>query len=142
MRIRKVLNVLLILVNIFMITGFILAQVYATEYFKSMFWASIPFFIAIIALDINEWSKIGLDIDKEKSRVIKRSFDDSTALLLVFYVLLFLIIYFFQQFDNRVFQHNYVIIGFFIMTLIFELFMYLSVNNAKRDTAKLLEEQH
>lgn len=142
MRIRRILNVLLILVNIFMIVGFVLAQVYTTEYFKSMFWASIPFFIAIIALDINEWSKIGLDIDKEKSRVIKRSFDDSTALLLVFYVLLFLIIYFFQQFDNRVFQHNYVIIGFFIMTIVFELFMYLSVNNAKRDTAKLLEEQH
>lgn len=142
MRIRKILNVLLILVNIFMITGFVLAQVYATEYFKSMFWTSIPFFLAIIALDINEWSKIGLDIDKEKSRVIKRSFDDSTALLLVFYVLLFLIICFFQQLDNRVFQHNYVIIGFFIMTIVFELFMYLSVNNAKRDTAKLLEEQH
>lgn len=142
MRIRKILNVLLILVNVFMITGFILAQVYATEYFKSMFWTLIPLFMAIIALDINEWSKIGLDIDKEKSKVIKRSFDDSTALLLVFYVLLFLIICFFQQLDNRVFQHNYVIIGFFIMTIVFELFMYLSVNNAKRDTAKLLEEQH
>ncbi len=142
MRIRKILNVLLILVNVFMITGFVLALVYATEYFKSIFWISIPLFMAIIALDINEWSKIGLDIDKEKSRVIKRSFDDSTALLLVFYVLLFLIICFFQQLDKRVFQHNYVIIGFFIMTIVFELFMYLSLHNAKRDTAKLLEEQH
>lgn len=142
MRIRKILNVLLILVNVFMITGFVLALVYATEYFKSIFWISIPLFMAIIALDINEWSKIGLDIDKEKSRVIKRSFDDSTALLLVFYVLLFLIICFFQKLDKRVFQHNYVIIGFFIMTIVFELFMYLSLHNAKRDTAKLLEEQH
>lgn len=28
------------------------------------------------------------------------------------------------------------------MTLVFELFMYLSVNNTKRDTAKLLKERH
>ena len=123
-----------------MIIGFILAQVYATEYFKSMFWTSIPFLVAIIAVDINEWRKIGLDVDKEKSKVIKKSFADSTVLLLVFYALLFLLVFFFQQLDNRVFQHNYVIIGFFIMTLVFELFMYLSVNNAKRDTAKLLKE--
>lgn len=142
MRIRKILNVLLILVNILMITSFILSQVYATEYFKSMFWFSIPFFIAIVALDINEWSKIGLDVDKEKSNVIKRSFDDNTALLLVFYALLFLVIYFFEVLDNRVFQHNYVIIGFFIMTLVFEIFMYLFVYVAKRDTAKLLKGKH
>lgn len=142
MRIRKILNILLILGNIFMITSFVLSQVYATEHFKLMFWSSIPFLIIIIVSDINEWSKIGLDVDKEKSNVIKRAFDDNTALLFVFYVLLFLVIFLFNFFDERVFQNNYVIIGFFIMTVIFELFMYLFVYVAKKDTAKLLKGKH
>ena len=37
-------------------------------------------------------------------------------------------------------KNNLVIIGAFIMTLEFELFMYLSIWNAKRDTAKLLKD--
>ena len=37
-------------------------------------------------------------------------------------------------------NNNYSIIIMFIMTLEFELFMYLSIWNAKRDTAKLLKD--
>ena len=36
-------------------------------------------------------------------------------------------------------KNNFVIIGAFVMTIEFELFMYLSVWNAKKDTAKLLK---
>ena len=37
-------------------------------------------------------------------------------------------------------KNNYVIIGYFIMTVEFILFNYLSIWNAKRDTAKLLKD--
>ncbi len=67
-------------------------------------------------------------------------FDDSTTLLVVFYASLFLIIVFFNQFNKEVMKNNYVIIGYFIMTIEFILFNYLSIWNAKRDTAKLLKD--
>lgn len=141
MRIRKILNILLVLVNIFLVVSLILSLVFNTESFKSLYWIAVFSFIAVSCLDIGEWSKIGLDVETEKSKMIKRTFDDNTALLVVFYVLLFLVLLFFDQLDNRVFLHNYVIIGFFIMTVVFEVFTYISINNAKKDTANLLKEK-
>ena len=59
-----------------------------------------------------------------------------------FFILLtiLLIIVFFNQFNNEVMKNNYVIIGYFIMTIEFVLFNYLSIWNAKKDTIKLLKD--
>lgn len=98
------------------------------------------FLMCGVLLGLNAWSKLGLDVDKTKSRTIRRGFDDSTTWLVVFYASLFLIIVFFNQFNKEVMKSNYVIIGYFIMTVEFILFNYLSIWNAKRDTAKLLKD--
>lgn len=140
MRNKKILRIAVILLGIWFVVSFGLSQIIATDYFKNMFWVSSVFFMCSVLLDLNAWSKLGLDVDKNKSRTIRRSFDDSTTLLVVFYASLFLIIIFFNQFNEEVMKNNYVIIGYFIMTLEFDLFMYLSIWNAKKDTAKLLKE--
>ena len=140
MRNRKILNVLVILLSIFVVVSFTLSQVAATDYFKNMFWVASIFLMCGVLLDLNAWSKLGLDVDKTKSKTIRRGFDDSTTLLVVFYASLFLIIVFFNQFNKEVMKNNYVIIGYFIMTIEFILFNYLSIWNAKRDTAKLLKD--
>lgn len=80
-----------------------------------MFWVSTALLTIGLILELNDWSKLGLDLDKNKSKTIKKSFDDSTTLLVVF-------------FDMMLF----VIIGTFIMIIEFELFMYLSVWNLKK----------
>lgn len=139
MRNRKILNIAVILLSLFVIISFILSQVIATDYFKNMFWVANVFLICSVLLDLNAWSKLGLDIDKDKSRTIRRSFDDSTTLLVVSHTSLLLIIVFFNQFNEAVMRNNYVIIGYFIMTVEFILFTYLSIWNAKKDTAKLLK---
>ena len=92
MRNRKILNVLVILLSIFVVVSFTLSQVVATDYFKNMFWVASIFLMCGVLLDLNAWSKLGLDVDKIKSRTIRRGFDDSTTLLVVFYASLFLII--------------------------------------------------
>ena len=139
MRNRKILNCLVVLLSIFVIVAFALSQIVGTDYFKNMFWVANVFLMCSILLDLNAWSKLGLDVDKSKSKTIRRSFDDSTTLLVVFYASVFLIIIFFNQFNKEVMTNNYVIIGYFIITLEFELFMYLSIWNAKKDTIKLLK---
>ena len=130
MRNRKILNIIVILLTIFFIVSFVLSQALATTYFKNMFWASTALLMIGVILDLNMWSKAGLDLDKTKSSTIKRSFNDSTTLLVVFYASLFLIIVFFNQFNKEVMKNNYVIIGYFIMTIEFILFNYLSIWNA------------
>ena len=104
-----------------------------------MFWASLAILMAGTLLDLNAWSKIGLDVDKNKSRTIKRGFDDSTTILAVFYGTLLAVIVLLDSSKNNLMNNNYSIIIMFIMTLEFELFMYLSIWNAKKDTAKLLK---
>lgn len=139
MQSKKILNCLVVLLSIFVIVAFILSLVVGTDYFKNMFWAANVFLMCSILLDLNAWSKLGLDVDKNKSKTIRRSFDDSTTLLVVFYASVFLIIVLFNQFNKEVMTNNFVIIGYFTLTLEFELFMYLSIWNAKKDTIKLLK---
>ena len=139
MRNRKLIRIIISLLTLFFIVSFILSLIIATNRFKSMFWASFALLFCGILLDVNKWSKLGLDVDKNKSRTIKRSFDDSTTILGVFLGTLTLIVVFFDTIDHNVMKNNFVIITMFIMTLEFELFTYLSVWNAKKDTANLLK---
>lgn len=139
MRNSKILKIAVILLSIFFVVSFGLSQIIGSDYFKNMFWASIALLAVGLILDLNAWSKLGLDIDKNKSKTIKRSFDDSTTLLVVFFGTLLCLVVLFDTLNYNVMKNNLVIIGAFIMTLEFELFMYLSVWNAKKDTANLLK---
>ena len=139
MRNSKILKIAVILLSIFFVVSFGLSQVIGSDYFKNMFWASTALLAVSLILDLNAWSKLGLDVDKNKSKTIKRSFDDSTTLLVVFFGTLLCLVVLFDTLNHNVMKNNLVIIGAFIMTLEFELFMYLSVWNAKKDTANLLK---
>ncbi|MBQ6284958.1 MAG: hypothetical protein IJK67_01420 [Bacilli bacterium] len=139
MRNNKILKITVVLLSIFFVVSFGLSQIIGSDYFKNMFWASTALLAVSLILDLNAWSKLGLDIDKNKSKTIKRSFDDSTTLLVVFFGTLLCLVVLFDTLNHNVMKNNLVIIGAFIMTLEFELFMYLSVWNAKKDTANLLK---
>ena len=71
--------------------------------------------------------------------MIKRIFDDNTAILGVFYGTLLCIISFIDTFNQNILKTNYAIITMFIMTIEFELFTNISIKKAKKDTAKLLK---
>ena len=139
MRNSKILKIAVILLSIFFVVSFGLSQIIGNDYFKNMFWVSTALLTLGLILELNDWSKLGLDLDKNKSKTIKRSFDDSTTLLVVFFGTLLCLVVLFDTLNHNVMKNNFVIIGTFIMTIEFELFMYLSVWNAKKDTANLLK---
>jgi hypothetical protein len=141
MRNRNIFKILVILLSVLFVVSFCLAIFVVNDYVKNMFWASSALLMVSVILDLNAWSKLGLDVDKNKSKIIKRSFDDSTTLLVVFYGTLLCLVILFDTLNNNVMKNNFVIIGMFIMTIEFELFTYLSIWNAKRDTAKLLNNK-
>ena len=139
MKNNKIVRVIVILLGIWVVVSFGLSQIIASDYFKNMFWVSTVFLMVGTILDLKNWSELGLDIDKNKSRTIRRSFDDSTTLLVVFYGTLISIMVLLDSFNQNFMKNNYSIIIMFVMTLEFELFMYLSIWNAKKDTAELLK---
>ena len=111
MRNSKILKIAVILLSIFFVVSFGLSQIIANDYFKNMFWVSTALLTVGLILELNDWSKIGLDLDKNKSKTITRSFDDSTTLLVVFFGTLLCLVVFFDTFNHDVMKNNFVIIS-------------------------------
>ena len=141
MRGKKILKVLVPILTIFFIICFIISLFIPNKNNITTYWISTWLLGFVIYFEIYYWSKIGLDVDKKKSSMIKRIFDDNTAILGVFYGTLLCIISFIDTFNENILMNNYAIITMFIMTLEFEVFTYISINNAKKDTANLLKEK-
>ena len=141
MRSRKKYKWAVGLATPFFIAGFILFVCKGTDYYINMFWIATAMLFCAILLDINDWSKQGLDIDKNESKTIKRSFDDNTLLLVLFYGTLLWAILVIDRFNSEIMHNKYIIIIVFIMTLVFALLSYISVWIAKRDTATLLKKK-
>ena len=139
MRKNKILKIAVILLSVLFVISFVLALIINTDYCINLFWLLTALLTIAISLDINAWSKLGLDIDKNKSKTIKRSFDDNTALLVTFFATLLCLILLFNTFNHSIMKNNFVIIGMFIMTIEFELFTYLSIWSARKDTVNLLK---
>ena len=126
MRSNKILWVIVIILGIFFIVSFGLSQIIANDYFKNMFWCSTALLMVGTILDLNAWSKLGLDVDKNKSRTIKRSFDDSTTLLVVFYGTLLALVVLLDSFNHNLMTNNYSIIiiskNAFFVSVIFDIY--------------------
>lgn len=141
MRKIKILKLLTVITNILTIVCLILVLSLKTQFFYSLYWALIPLLLMFVMLLIGEIDKGNLDTDINKSKTIKRVYNDSTAIAIVFYGMVYLIILFFEQLNNNVYNNIYVIIGFFILTLLYELFLYLSVYSASKETSEILNKK-
>lgn len=80
--------------------------------------------------------------DTEESKGIQRSFDDTTTLSTVFFGVIYLVIQGVECIKEDIINNPYVIVGFFIVMIIYESFTYLAIYVAKRDTAILLEKKY
>ena len=141
MRKIKILKSLTVITNILTIVCLILVLTLKTQFFYSLYWALIPLLLMFVMLLIREIDKVTLDTDIYKSKTIKRAYTDSTAIAIVFYGMVYLIILFFEQLSSKVYNNIYVIIGFFILTLLYELFLSLSVYNASKETSEILSKK-
>ena len=141
MRKIKILKLLTVITNILTIVCLILVLTLKTQFFYSLYWALIPLLLMFVMLLIREIDKGNIDTDINKSKIIKRAYNDSTAIAIVFYGMVYLIILFFEQLSSKVYNNIYVIIGFFILTLLYELFLSLSVYNASKETSEILNKK-
>lgn len=135
-------NIGIVLLNIFMIVSLVLVLMLKNDYGYRLYWVITPFLMVLVLLVIKKWSARGLNADTEESKVIQRSFDDTTTLSTVFFGIIYLFIQGVECFRKDIINNPYIIVGFFIVMIIYEVFTYLSIYVAKRDTARLLEKKY
>ena len=134
-------NIGIVLLNIFMVVSLVLVLMLKNDYGYRLYWVITPFLMILVLLVIKKWSARGLNADTEESRVIQRSFDDTTTLSTVFFGIVYLFIQGIECIKENIINNPYIIVGFFIVMIIYEAFTYLAIYVAKRDTARLLENK-
>ena len=141
MRKINILKSLVVITNILTIICLVLVLSLKTKFTYSLYWALIPLLIMFVLCLIHEIDKGNIDTDIDKSKLIKRAYNDTTTIAVVFYGMVYLIILFFEQLNSNVYNNVYVIVGFFLLTIIYELFLYLSVYNASKETSEILNKK-
>lgn len=135
-------NIGIVLLNIFMVVSLVLVLMLKNDYGYRLYWVITPFLMVLVLLVIKKWSARGLNADTEESKVIQSSFDDTTTLSTVFFGIVYLFIQGIECIKENIINNPYIIVGFFIVMIIYETFTYLSIYVAKRDTARLLEKKY
>ena len=129
----------IVLLNIFMVVSLVLVLMLKNDYGYRLYWVITSFLLILV---IKKLSARGLNVDTEKSKVIQRSFADTATLSTVFFGIIYLFIQGVEYFRKDIIDNPYIIVGFFIVMIIYEAFTYLSIYVAKRDTARLLEKKY
>ena len=130
----------IVLLNVFMIASLVLVLFQKNDYGYNLYWVITPFLMVLVLMVIGRWSVRGLNADKEESRTIQRSFDDTTVISTVIFGIIYLTIQFIDYVKKGLTNNSIVIIIFFVVMITYELITYLAIYVAKRDTARLLEK--
>ncbi len=133
-------NIGIVLLNIFMIVSLVLVLILKNDYGYNLYWVITPFLMVLVLMVISRWSVRGLNVDRNESIVIQRSFDDTTVISTVIFGIIYLTIQFIDYIKHGLINNSIVIIIFFVVMIAYELITYLAIYVAKRDTARLLEK--
>ena len=137
---KNAIKIAIVLLNLFLIVSLLLVLVFKNDYGYSLYWVICPFLLVVVLLLINKWSVLGLNADTKDSKLIQRSFDDTTVVSTVFFGLIYLLIQGLQMWKEELSRNSFVIIGFFIVVIIYQMITYLAIYNAKNETRVLLEK--
>jgi len=133
-----------IITNILLVGIVVYLIITGNDFSYNSFWLLSTLLLLCNVYFISGWTnrEKEVDLDKNKSKVVKGSFDDITAITLVFYGLLFLGIQFIDFFDESVRTNLYVALGFYAATLIFQLFCFLAVDNSLKKNRELITKDY
>jgi len=136
----KYFNPVQIITNILLIGTLIGLIITKEDIAFNLFWFITTILLLGNVWFIAEWGKRGSNADIKKSKEVSRSFDDITTGMMVFYSLIYLGIMFSEYFVDTIKTNLYVAIGFYVLTLLFELFIFISVDKAVKDTDKVISD--
>ena len=107
----------------------------------SLYWILIPILIFLIVMFIYEVDKGLIEINQNEGKSIRRSYNDITVVSTVFYGLIYLGIEFIDMINSDMRNNIYLVCGFFAITLLYELFVFMAIKSAKKETSELLNKK-
>ena len=135
--IKKLVVVVKFIVGLFLI----LTIIFNNKLTYSLYWILIPILIFLIVMFIYEVDKGLIEINQNEGKSIRRSYNDITVVSTVFYGLIYLGIEFIDMINSDVRNNIYLVCGFFAITLLYELFVFMAIKSAKKETSELLNKK-
>ena len=137
----NIIKKLLVVVNFIVGLFLILTIIFNNKLTYSLYWILIPILIFLIVMFIYEVDKGLIEINQNEGKSIRRSYNDITVVSTVFYGLIYLGIEFIDMINSDVRNNNYLVCGFFAITLLYELFVFMAIKSAKKETSELLNKK-
>lgn len=131
----------LITSNILLVISFILVLIFNSKFTYSFYWIVVPLILLFTVLLIGEIDKGKVNKDVKKSSLIKRVFNDNTVILVVMYGAIYLCAEGADIFVDGFKSNSIVVIIYFIITAIYELLLYVTIDNANKETSQLLKNK-
>lgn len=141
MRRSNIIKKLLIVTNILLPIFMVLVIIFQNKYTYSSFWTTSFLVMILIVSFIYEVDKGLVDSDLDESKKIKRSYNDSTTISTVFYAIIILGVEFVDLIQEGIKNNLYLVCGFYVLTLLYELFIFLSIKSAMKETSALLDKK-
>ena len=141
MRRSNIIKKLLVVTNIFLPIFMVLVIIFQNKYTYSSFWTTSFLVMILIVSFIYEVDKGLVDSDLDESKKIKRSYNDSTTISTVFYAIIILGVEFVDLIQEGIKNNLYLVCGFYALTLLYELFIFLSIKSAMKETSALLDKR-
>lgn len=138
----KKLNIITIIIDLIMLIILLLTLFLKKDFTYALYWTFINVFLIIDIINIMHWDYDGLKADVSTSNVIIRGFRDITTISIVLSGLVYLIIIFFEMINESISHNIYIIVIVFVLLAVSQLFNQLSINNAKRETQKLIDKTY
>ena len=137
----NIIKKLLVVVNFIVGLFLILTIIFNNKLTYSLYWILIPILIFLIVMFISEVDKGLIEINQNEGKSIRRSYNDITVVSTVFYGLIYLGIEFIDMINSDVRNNIYLVCGFFAITLLYELFVFMAIKSAKKETSELLNKK-
>ena len=137
----NIIKKLLVVVNFIVGLFLILTIIFNNKLTYSLYWILIPILIFLIVMFIYEVDKGLIEINQNEGTSIRRSYNDITVVSTVFYGLIYLGIEFIDMINSDVRNNIYLVCGFFAITLLYELFVFMAIKSAKKETSELLNKK-
>ena len=137
----NIIKKLLVVVNFIVGLFLILTIIFNNKLTYSLYWILIPILIFLIVMFIYEVDKGLIEINQNEGKSIRRSYNDITVVSTVFYGLIYLGIEFIDMINSDVRNNIYLVCGFFAITLLYELFVFMAIKSARKETSELLNKK-
>ena len=141
MRRSNIIKKLLVVTNILLPIFMVLVIIFQNKYAYSSFWTTSYLVMILTVSFIYEVDKGLIDSDLDESKIIKREYNNTTTATIVFYGVILLGIEFVDLIQEGIKNNLYLVCGFYALTLLYELFIFLSIKSAMKETSTLLDKK-